>query len=98
MKKVLKEYEKQLFKVVIAKEIAPGCYQQEVISDTVLDNIEKSDDNRKAQELLFHHLDDCGTVHALKILCDEINLDAYSSYPIMQSLVEEMKDMLEREG
>ena len=60
---------------MIAKEIAPGCYQQEVISDTVLDNIEKSDDNRKAQELLFHHLDDCGTVHALKILCDEINLD-----------------------
>ena len=94
--RALEKYEDRFFKVVDAKEIAPGLHRRNVIPESVMSQIGRCDSGKGAQELLFHHLKQHGNVNSLKTFCEEaINCNGY---PNMQSLGREMRDMLEQEG
>ena len=94
--RVLKEYEKRFFKAVEVKEITSRLYRRNVISQSVWSRIRRSDNDKEKQELLYDHLEKHGNVDSLKSFCEEaISADGY---PNMQSLGQEMKDMLEQEG
>ena len=94
--RALEKYEDHFFKVVAAKEIAPGLHRQRVIPESVMNQIGRCDSGKLAQELLFDHLKQHGNVDSLKAFCEEaINCNGY---PNMQSLGREMRDMLEEEG
>ena len=94
--RVLKKYEERFIDVVAANEIAPGLYRWKVIPQSIMKRIEKSDSDKHSRELLFDHLKQHGNVDSLKAFCEEAILA--DGYPNMQSLVRDMKAMLEREG
>ena len=94
--RVLKEYEEHFIEVVEVKEIVLRLHRRNVIPQSVMNRITRSDSDKEAQEILFDHLKQHGNVDSLKAFCEEaISADGY---PNMQSLGREMKDMLRREG
>ena len=95
-KRVLKKYEEQFFKVVEVKEIASGLHRREVIPQTVLNRIKKSDSDKEERELLFDHLMQHGDMDSVKAFCEEADLA--SGYPHMQKLGRDMLDMLGQKG
>ena len=95
-KRVLKKFEEQFIKVVEVKEIGSGLHRREVIPQSVLTRIEKSNSDKEARELLFDHLLKHSDMDGVKGFCEEAISAA--GYPHMQKLGKDMMDLLEHKG
>ena len=84
---VLKKHEEEFFRVTNAKLNLLELERKNVISDSHVKEIESADD-RKAQELLFKHLDRNTDVVALKEYC-HMAISA-KAFPKMQDLGRKM--------
>ena len=84
---VLKKHEEEFFRVTNAKLNLLELERKNVISDSHVKEIESADD-RKAQELLFKHLERNADVVALKEYC-RMTISA-KAFPKMQNLGRKM--------
>lgn len=93
---VLEKYQDEFIKVVIASLNLHTLKRMKVISEQVLNAIERAKDSKEAAELLYDHLHRNADMATLRKYCKEL-VEA-KAYPKMQKLGKNMCNDLLSEG
>ena len=88
----LKQFQESFVKDAGAKQVASELQRLQVIPEPVETNIERAEDRKTANGLLYDHLYAQGTFQTLEIVCDVFIEE--EGYPRMNQLGRKMKEEL----